>query len=104
MNMATGGARYKQGIVAESRPGFARVRFDDVDGLGGALEGVEAVLQQPIGVGHQAVLQHGLQDVAHHAAQRPRGNRGGFWRAHGGHSRAGGGNPVGVHLRRRVGG
>ena len=33
MNMATGGARYKQGIVAESRPGFARVRFDDVDGL-----------------------------------------------------------------------
>ncbi|HCE6987353.1 TPA: phage baseplate assembly protein V [Pseudomonas aeruginosa] len=33
MNMATGGVRYKQGIVAESRPGFARVRFDDVDGL-----------------------------------------------------------------------
>ena len=33
MSMATGGARYKQGVVAESKPGFARVRFDDVDGL-----------------------------------------------------------------------
>ncbi|MDR0440141.1 MAG: phage baseplate assembly protein V [Candidatus Accumulibacter sp.] len=30
---ATGGVSYKQGIVAESRPGFARVRFDDLDGL-----------------------------------------------------------------------
>ncbi|MDR2451847.1 MAG: phage baseplate assembly protein V [Candidatus Accumulibacter sp.] len=29
----TGGVSYKQGIVAESRPGFARVRFDDLDGL-----------------------------------------------------------------------
>lgn len=31
--MTTGGVRYKQGIVAETRPGFCRVRFDDIDGL-----------------------------------------------------------------------
>lgn len=31
--MNTGGVRYKQGIVAESKPGFARVKFDDIDGL-----------------------------------------------------------------------
>ena len=29
----TGGVSYKQGVVHESRPGFARVRFDDLDGL-----------------------------------------------------------------------
>ena len=29
----TGGVRYKQGIVAEAKPGFSRVRFDDIDGL-----------------------------------------------------------------------
>lgn len=31
--MNTGVCRYKQGIVAESKPGFARVKFDDIDGL-----------------------------------------------------------------------
>lgn len=30
---ATGGVSYKAGIVAESKPGFARVRFDDLDKL-----------------------------------------------------------------------
>jgi phage baseplate assembly protein V len=30
---ATGGVSYKQGIVAATKPGFARVRFDDLDGL-----------------------------------------------------------------------
>lgn len=33
MTRATGGVSYKDGIVAEARPGFARVRFDDLDGL-----------------------------------------------------------------------
>lgn len=31
--MITGGVTYKQGIVAEAKPGFARVRFDDIDAL-----------------------------------------------------------------------
>jgi phage baseplate assembly protein V len=31
--MNTGGATYKQGIVAESKPGFCRVRFDDLDSM-----------------------------------------------------------------------
>lgn len=31
--MNTGGVRYKQGIVAAAKPGFCRVRFDDIDGL-----------------------------------------------------------------------
>lgn len=30
---ATGGVSYKTGIVVESKPGFARVRFHDIDGL-----------------------------------------------------------------------
>ncbi len=29
----TGGVRYKTGVVDEARPGFGRVRFDDIDGL-----------------------------------------------------------------------
>lgn len=29
----TAGCTYKKGIVAESKPGFARVRFDDLDGM-----------------------------------------------------------------------
>ena len=29
----TGGASYKEGIVVAARPGFAKVRFDDLDGL-----------------------------------------------------------------------
>lgn len=29
----TGGVSYKEGIVAEARPGFARVRFPDIDNL-----------------------------------------------------------------------
>ena len=28
-----GGVSYKEGVVHEAKPGFARVRFDDVDGL-----------------------------------------------------------------------
>lgn len=31
--MNTGGVTYKQGIVAEAKPGFCRVRFDDLDEL-----------------------------------------------------------------------
>ena len=31
--MSTGGVTYKPGIVAEAKPGFARVRFDDLDAL-----------------------------------------------------------------------
>lgn len=31
--MNTGGVTYKHGIVAEAKPGFARVRFDDIDAL-----------------------------------------------------------------------
>ncbi len=31
--MNTGGVRYKQGIVSAAKPGFCRVRFDDIDGL-----------------------------------------------------------------------
>ncbi len=30
---STGGVRYKQGIVADAKPGFATVRFADLDGL-----------------------------------------------------------------------
>lgn len=33
MNVSTGGVRYKRGIVSATKPGFARVRFDDIDGL-----------------------------------------------------------------------
>jgi phage baseplate assembly protein V len=29
----TGGVTYKQGLIAEAKPGFARVRFDDIDAL-----------------------------------------------------------------------
>lgn len=31
--MITGGVTYKTGIVAQAKPGFARARFDDLDGL-----------------------------------------------------------------------
>ena len=31
--MNTGGVTYKNGLVAEAKPGFCRVRFDDLDGL-----------------------------------------------------------------------
>lgn len=31
--MNTGGVKYKQGIVSAAKPGFCRVRFDDIDGL-----------------------------------------------------------------------
>lgn len=31
--MNTGGVTYKQGLVAEAKPGFCRVRFDDLDEL-----------------------------------------------------------------------
>jgi len=33
MTRTTGGVSYKQGIVTESKPGFARVQFEDIDGL-----------------------------------------------------------------------
>ncbi len=31
--MNTGGVTYKQGVVSAAKPGFCRVRFDDLDGL-----------------------------------------------------------------------
>lgn len=33
MDKSTGGASYKEGLVYESRPGFARVQFPDLDGM-----------------------------------------------------------------------